>query len=328
MKGPSQAHRGIPPSACDVGILNFFVTAVGRAKLNIERVEWMLETIPIGLASEVPLGASKIFESDGRRVAVFNLDGQFHAIDNSCPHRGASLAVGELSGTTVSCPLHGWEFDVVTGDCTSHAGNPVERFEVHVEEGELRIEIPPAVETPPVKDDGVHRYLIRYGALGWVAWFGSIESVECRHKDRVVVNTSRGLELGEVLSSPLDGRRPLSVNAEKPTGEVLRRASEDDLAQVKLMSAEPPGLLDACEQLLAAHDPTVDVVDFEFLFDGKTIVLYFLGEQLPELETIGEQLSKQFHFEVRFFPLVEPPPQAGGCGSGGCGSGGCGTGHE
>ncbi len=286
----------------------------------------MLETVSLGLASEVPPGSSKVFESAGRRVAVFNLDGRFHAIDSVCPHRGASLAAGDLQGTVVACPLHGWEFDVITGDCTSHMGHRVEQFAVRVDDGELQLQVPQAGDAGEVSDDGVHRYLIRYGALGWVAWFGSIESIECRHKDRVVVNTSRGLELGEVLSSPLDGKRPKSVDAEKPTGEVLRAARDDDLAQHKLLSQEPPGLLNDADRVLAEHDLAVDVVDFERLFDGATVVLYFLGEQFPELESVAEELSASREFDVRFFPLIEPPPHAGGCGAGGCGSGGCGSG--
>jgi len=54
---------------------------------------------------------------DGRvGIAVFNADGEFHAIENRCSHVGGSLGNGRLAGTTVTCPLHGARFDVTTGD--------------------------------------------------------------------------------------------------------------------------------------------------------------------------------------------------------------------
>lgn len=48
-------------------------------------------------------------------VALFNVDGEFFAIDGVCPHQGGPLAQGELTGCLVTCPWHGWQFDVKTG---------------------------------------------------------------------------------------------------------------------------------------------------------------------------------------------------------------------
>jgi len=48
---------------------------------------------------------------------VYNVGGEFYAIDNFCPHRGARLTEGVLCGYIVECGLHGWQFDVRTGEC-------------------------------------------------------------------------------------------------------------------------------------------------------------------------------------------------------------------
>jgi len=66
-------------------------------------------------AAEIAMGAGKVVTVGGKELAVFNVDGTFHAIDNECPHRGGPLAEGELDGCLVQCPWHAWQFDLTTG---------------------------------------------------------------------------------------------------------------------------------------------------------------------------------------------------------------------
>lgn len=63
----------------------------------------------------------------GRSVALALVDGRVHAVDGTCPHAGGPLAEGHLEGTTLSCPMHGWSFDVTTGEC--HV-NPEDRIRI------------------------------------------------------------------------------------------------------------------------------------------------------------------------------------------------------
>jgi len=268
--------------------------------------------------TEIPPGESRAVEVGGTRVAIFNVEGSFHAIENDCPHRGASLEAGDFSGTTVACPLHGWQFDVTDGKCLTQPGTAARQFTVSVEGERISLEAKPEEVTP--NGNGIHRYLVRYGKLGWVAQFGSIEQFDCQHRGRVVLNTSRGIELGEMLS---DSDRGIPTG-EKPTGEVLRLATEDDEQTAVEMSVEPADLFADCQRLLADRGLPIEVVDFERLLDGETVVLYFLGEQVPELEAVDAALSQARPFKVRLYPMVEPPPGSGGCGSGNCGGGGCG----
>lgn len=89
---------------------------------------------------EIAPGDAKAVELDGRRIAIFNLDGNFYAIDDVCPHRGASLSRGAiLDGGIVSCPLHNWEFDIRTGDMHSAPG--VESFAVKIEGDEIWVKV-------------------------------------------------------------------------------------------------------------------------------------------------------------------------------------------
>ena len=75
----------------------------------------MPEWIPVAAVAECPPGRSVERIVAGRVVALANVDGLFHAIDGLCPHQGGPLGTGTLCGTTLTCPWHGWQFDVATG---------------------------------------------------------------------------------------------------------------------------------------------------------------------------------------------------------------------
>jgi nitrite reductase/ring-hydroxylating ferredoxin subunit len=71
--------------------------------------------VKMATLSELPPGSAKEVEFEGRIYALFNEGGEISAIDGICPHQGGPLAEGEMEGTTVTCPWHGWQFDVKTG---------------------------------------------------------------------------------------------------------------------------------------------------------------------------------------------------------------------
>jgi nitrite reductase (NADH) small subunit len=86
-----------------------------------------------GAADVVP-GRGHVIETEGRSLALFNVDGRYYAIDNLCPHRGGPLAEGDLEGVVVSCPWHAWRWDVTTG---ANVNNPAVKLGCYpvVEEG-------------------------------------------------------------------------------------------------------------------------------------------------------------------------------------------------
>lgn len=88
---------------------------------------------------EIPEGSGKTVTVAGRRVALFNLDGEYHALDDVCPHRGGSLGCGTVEGESVVCPQHEWTFDIRTGRLPMGGG--VESFPVRVDGDEIFVKV-------------------------------------------------------------------------------------------------------------------------------------------------------------------------------------------
>ena len=92
-------------------------------------------------AVSVPPGSSVEVVADGRIFAVFNVDGTFHVIDGICPHAGGPLGKGQLRGNIVTCPWHGWQFDVSTGQHCLNQRLCQTRYAARVEDGKVMAEI-------------------------------------------------------------------------------------------------------------------------------------------------------------------------------------------
>lgn len=102
----------------------------------------MSQLIRVASIGDIPVGTGKELMAGDRIVAVFNVDGQLHALDGICPHAGGPLGEGALRGTTVTCPWHGWQFDVVTGKHCLNARITHGVFPVVVQGDEVFVEIP------------------------------------------------------------------------------------------------------------------------------------------------------------------------------------------
>jgi nitrite reductase/ring-hydroxylating ferredoxin subunit len=83
-------------------------------------------------AAEVPPGTIREFQLDGKTIALANVDGKYFAIDNTCIHRGGPLGQGILEGKTVTCPWHGWEYDVTSGKVGANPSVGVACYAVEV----------------------------------------------------------------------------------------------------------------------------------------------------------------------------------------------------
>jgi len=86
-------------------------------------------------------GAGKTVEIGEREIALFNVGGAFYALENTCCHRGGPVGDGDLDGTTVACPWHGWRFDVTSGECLNSPGDRLRTFEVVVEGSAVRVRV-------------------------------------------------------------------------------------------------------------------------------------------------------------------------------------------
>lgn len=91
--------------------------------------------------SELQAGMGKTVEIDGQEIALFNVEGQVHAIENTCLHAGGPLGEGELSGKEVTCPWHGWQYDVSTGATLHDPNLKVKSYEVKVEGEDILVSV-------------------------------------------------------------------------------------------------------------------------------------------------------------------------------------------
>ena len=91
-------------------------------------------------------GHGKIFTINGKKVAMFSIDGELFAFDDECPHVGASLGKGKLEGKLVTCPAHDWQFDITNGECITvdrcDDGSYVEIYPVKMENDEIILSLP------------------------------------------------------------------------------------------------------------------------------------------------------------------------------------------
>lgn len=101
----------------------------------------MSEFVSVLEVDRLPPGHGRTVHVRGREFAVFNLDGKFYAMDNTCTHKGGPLGAGYMENGQVFCPLHGWVFDVKTGACVTRSDRPVRSYPTRVQAGELQIDL-------------------------------------------------------------------------------------------------------------------------------------------------------------------------------------------
>ena len=92
-------------------------------------------------AADVPAGTIREFQVGGKAIALANVGGQFHAISNTCLHRGGPLGDGPLEGSVVTCPWHGWQYDVSTGKVGQNPSVGVEVYRVEVRGDEVFVDV-------------------------------------------------------------------------------------------------------------------------------------------------------------------------------------------
>lgn len=101
----------------------------------------MSQWIRVAAVTEIPPGTIRELLAGERVVAVANVDGEFFALDGICPHQGGPLGKGRLEGTTVTCPWHGWQFNVCTGQHRVNAAIRHTQIPVRVEGGDILVDV-------------------------------------------------------------------------------------------------------------------------------------------------------------------------------------------
>ncbi|HEV2305026.1 MAG TPA: Rieske 2Fe-2S domain-containing protein [Candidatus Acidoferrales bacterium] len=90
---------------------------------------------------EIPTGQIREFQVNGKAVAIANVDGKLFAINSVCLHHGGPLGEGDLEGSVVSCPWHGWQYDVTTGKLTQEPASGVDCYPVELRNDEVYVDL-------------------------------------------------------------------------------------------------------------------------------------------------------------------------------------------
>ena len=111
----------------------------------------MTDFVTIAKVGEIPAGEGRSYPVNGRMIGVFFVDGEYYAINDFCPHMGASLASGYVEDGAVMCPWHAWRFCVKDGAWLDNPKSKVktDTYEVRVEAGEVMVRVPP-IDDPKV----------------------------------------------------------------------------------------------------------------------------------------------------------------------------------
>lgn len=103
----------------------------------------MSQFVTVARVGEIPEGQGRAFTVDGREVAVFFVKGRYYALDDYCPHMGASLGTGQVWEDLVLCNRHLWAFRLADGFCPDAPALKAQTFEVRVEGDEIQVRVPP-----------------------------------------------------------------------------------------------------------------------------------------------------------------------------------------
>lgn len=253
-----------------------------------------------------------LYHVNGEEIVVTRQSGSWCGFVNRCPHAGAPLTDGVCADGTVTCGVHAWTFDLFTGNRIGNWGGSnkfsLEMRSIEEQNGMLYLRQP----TPEAEIIGT-AFLIRYGIPGWVSKFRGPDSIKIAPREGVLIRTERGIEEGELLAiqpreklaeSMGELLRPL-VDSDVPLRNEKRQRAEECLALARKVGNE-------------RHLPQ-EFVDAEALWEGETVIIYYLGNHGLELADLAESISLHKSERVQFQPLIEPPPESGcGCGSGGC----------
>jgi nitrite reductase/ring-hydroxylating ferredoxin subunit len=101
----------------------------------------MAEFVKVASLSELPPGSSRAVEVRGQALALYNVDGAVLATGNTCPHRGGPLGEGDLAGQVITCPWHGFQYDVKSGRCLTNPALAIACHPVRLDGDSILVEV-------------------------------------------------------------------------------------------------------------------------------------------------------------------------------------------
>ena len=101
-----------------------------------------VEFVPVARVEDVPPGTVKSVRAGEEEIALANCNGGFYAVQQACIHLQGPLGEGRLDGCVLTCPWHGWQYDVRTGQNEFDLAIQLRTYDVQVEDGEVRVRLP------------------------------------------------------------------------------------------------------------------------------------------------------------------------------------------
>ncbi len=165
-------------------------------------------------------------------------------------------------------------------------------------------------------------HLVRVGAMGVVGRFDAADAGRFARHERVVVRTARGLEIGEVLAEPEEFGSTVGGD-----GTILRGMTVEDRLLESRLAKNSHAAYAACQQRLNELSLSACLMDVEHLFDGRTLVFYFLGDVPPQVEQLKDELAEVYEAQAQFRTFADALTQGCGpdCGTESAAGHGCGS---
>ena len=115
----------------------------------------MSEFQTVAKIGDIPEGEGRAYPVDGRMVAIFLTNGEYTAINDTCPHMGASLATGYIDSGAVTCPWHAWRFCVKEGTWLDNPTGKVKTdcYDIRTEGNDIQVNVPAPPDRPAVGDN-------------------------------------------------------------------------------------------------------------------------------------------------------------------------------
>lgn len=179
-------------------------------------------------------------------------------------------------------------------------------------------------------DGYANLHLVRIGSMGQIGRFRSVDAILYRRNARVILRTSRGLEIGQVVTPPFHSSGDIPKNgqaSDQADGVLLRQMTVEDELLTARLEKNRDEAFEACCELLVKHNVPGMLIDVELLFDGQGLYFYFLGEVSEDVECHLTDLAEKYNAVAKLSQFAETLAQGCGpdCGTGeaDCGEGGC-----
>lgn len=105
----------------------------------MEPADQFFKAVEVGVLAD---GEGRVVQAGLKKIALFRLGEEYHAIQNFCPHAGGFLGLGQVKDDCVRCPRHAWKFEIRTGACLTNPRYEVRRYATRVEDGWVWVGVP------------------------------------------------------------------------------------------------------------------------------------------------------------------------------------------